>query len=138
MSLSAPAKIRLVKLLALTTSNHDGEALAAIRKANELLLQYDLAWQELFEEDETEDVPVKRQRGRPHSALGLDWDSEALRKAVAAAFDELLGNTQLKGGFRDFIEDVRAQWAKRRWLTDKQYTAIMAAAKRQYSRRAAE
>ena len=41
---------RLGKLLELTTSNHDGEALVAIRKANEALKQLGLSWTELLVE----------------------------------------------------------------------------------------
>jgi hypothetical protein len=37
-------KDRLAKLLNLTESEHDGEALAAIRKANDLLRQYGASW----------------------------------------------------------------------------------------------
>src|ERR1051326_450172 len=35
---------RLVNLLARTTSEHDGEALAAARKANQLLVRHGLTW----------------------------------------------------------------------------------------------
>ena len=35
---------RLVKLLARTTSEHDGEALAAARKANQILVRHGLTW----------------------------------------------------------------------------------------------
>lgn len=41
-------KDRLVKLLNLTASSHDGEALAAIRKSNELLQQYKSSWSEVM------------------------------------------------------------------------------------------
>lgn len=37
---------RLVKVLAMTTSDHDGEALAAIRKANAILKEQGLTWAE--------------------------------------------------------------------------------------------
>lgn len=41
-------KERLVKLLNLTGSAHDGEALAAIRKANELLDQHKASWSDVM------------------------------------------------------------------------------------------
>lgn len=41
-------KDRLVKLLNLTASMHDGEALAAIRKSNELLQQHKSSWSEVM------------------------------------------------------------------------------------------
>lgn len=52
---------RLVKLLMMTTSDKDGEALVAVRKANKLLRQLGVNWQELLAlpliEDEPEPKP---------------------------------------------------------------------------------
>ena len=39
---------RLLNLLARTTSEHDGEALAAARKANQLLARHGLTWAEVI------------------------------------------------------------------------------------------
>lgn len=41
-------KDRLIKLLNMTMSQHDGEALSAIRKSNELLLLNQTSWSDLF------------------------------------------------------------------------------------------
>lgn len=41
-------KDKLVKLLMLTTSSFDGEALSAIRKANEYIKKYKMCWEEVF------------------------------------------------------------------------------------------
>lgn len=38
----------LTKLLMMTTSSHDGEALVAIRKANEMLARDRLNWQDVM------------------------------------------------------------------------------------------
>ena len=42
------ARDRLLNLLARTTSEHDGEALAAARKANQLLARHGLTWAEVI------------------------------------------------------------------------------------------
>ncbi len=49
-ALSAPASLtpRLVKLLELSDSSFDGEALAATRKANQLLAEHYLRWEQFF------------------------------------------------------------------------------------------
>lgn len=39
----------LVKLLSLTMSDNDFEALTAIRKANELLKRYNLSWKDMYQ-----------------------------------------------------------------------------------------
>ena len=54
-------KERLVKLLNLTASSHDGEALAAIRKSNELLQQCKSSWSEVVGYVEPVEVPVVEQ-----------------------------------------------------------------------------
>jgi len=39
---------KLAKILELTTSSHDGEALSAIRKANDFLSKYGKTWSEIL------------------------------------------------------------------------------------------
>ena len=46
--MSPTEKERLAKVLALTTSNIDGEALAAVRKANQLLAKDGVTWEQLL------------------------------------------------------------------------------------------
>jgi hypothetical protein len=42
---------KLIKFLNLSTSSSDGESLSAIRKANELILENNSTWEEVFEEE---------------------------------------------------------------------------------------
>ena len=41
-------KLKLIKILSLTTSSNDGEALSAIRKANEFIVANKLSWDTIF------------------------------------------------------------------------------------------
>ena len=61
----------LTKLLMMTTSSHDGEALVAIRKANEMLARDCLNWQ---------DVMKRLQSAKPYEAP----EGEAARGSEAA------------------------------------------------------
>ena len=61
----------LTKLLMMTTSSHDGEALVAIRKANEMLARDRLNWQ---------DVMKRLQSAKPYEAP----EGEAARGSEAA------------------------------------------------------
>lgn len=62
-------KDRLVKLLNLTASSHDGEALAAIRKSNELLQQHKSSWSAVMGLDPpVVEVQVERPRPAPAPA----------------------------------------------------------------------
>jgi hypothetical protein len=61
---------RLINLLARTTSEHDGEALTAARKANQLLVRHGLTWADVIP-SRTPDLPAWRTAGgspeAPHS-----------------------------------------------------------------------
>jgi hypothetical protein len=54
--MDALTRTRLLKLLALTASPHDGEALAASRMANKLLKRTGASWAEFFAESATGDI----------------------------------------------------------------------------------
>ena len=65
---------RLVKLLGMTHSTSDGEALAAIRKCNELLVQHKLSWN---------DVVAEHRSSRPQRTLRED--PNPFRRAAGTA-----------------------------------------------------
>src|SRR6266705_2731853 len=46
--MDAKAKTILIKMLGMTGSKHDGEALVAIRKANAILIENNLSWEDLL------------------------------------------------------------------------------------------
>lgn len=50
MTLQGEDRSRLIKLMMLTTSDFDGEALSAIRKANKLLSHLKMNWSEVLKE----------------------------------------------------------------------------------------
>lgn len=60
--LPAESMERLSRLLAMTTSNHDGEALNAIRMANALLKKQGRTWDEIF----VTPLPADSSPAQPH------------------------------------------------------------------------
>lgn len=86
-----PASIgRLVKLLGMTSSTHDGEALVAIRKANALLKQQGCTWDEMF----VTPLPADSSPAQPHHVeaetllatrrdILTDFEAEFLRGVLA-------------------------------------------------------
>ena len=46
LTMDAATRDQLAKVMAMTTSNHDAEALAAVRRANGILAKHQLTWQE--------------------------------------------------------------------------------------------
>jgi hypothetical protein len=66
---------RLVNILARTSSTYDGEALAAVRKANELLKRHRLSWQEFL--GDAGSRSHRAEAGRQETAAGFDGQSSA-------------------------------------------------------------
>ena len=124
-----------VKLMMMTTSPHDGEALTAIRKANAILASANVNWEEFLkaltgpsskpssskvadddDDDEFEDV------GR---RSGKHDDEREINRLFARAFS----NTPKNSGFRNFLDSVYEWWEEKGFLTEKQYQAIKRAAR---------
>lgn len=94
---------RLVKLLSLTKSSEDNEALSAIRKANDVLYKSDVCWEEVIN-----GLPTKTKKPTYNRELDIIfqylWDH-----------DELLNDWGL-----DFLESVFDQFERKHFVTDKQ------------------
>lgn len=60
-------KDRILKLLELTRSEHDGEALSALRKANEIREKEGLQWAEMFQQSAPKSAmpPIIKNRPAP-------------------------------------------------------------------------
>jgi hypothetical protein len=56
----------LAKLLSMTDSQHDAEALAAIRKANQLLRSQAVTWSDVLEQRAPGELPSEQQRAEQH------------------------------------------------------------------------
>jgi hypothetical protein len=74
---------RLVKLLGVTHSTSDGEALAAIRKCNELLIQHKLSWNDVVAE-QCSSQPQATPREDPNPFRGA---AGTVRASSTRAFD---------------------------------------------------
>ncbi|MBX2989124.1 MAG: hypothetical protein KF802_14635 [Bdellovibrionaceae bacterium] len=93
---------RLVKLLNLTASNSDGEALNAIRLANSILRKANRTWSDLISGG------VARQDSGPSIQEML----------------EFLQNCDLHSGTRRFIDSLEDFHSKNGFLTDRQMTKL--------------
>lgn len=73
---------RLAKLLALTASPNDNEALAAMRKANEIMKGEDLTWAELLASDNLRapHVTVTVSRGFAHPEFYAAMEEWTIRQ----------------------------------------------------------
>jgi hypothetical protein len=111
----------------MTEGQHDGEVLVAIRKANAMLAEDNLNWEELF-------IQIVAEAGRQGPAPKADQQKPAGK--IYDDQDEI--NTYfkniykggLKGGFKTFIESVNEWWDEKGYLTEKQYQAVKKAGTR--------
>ena len=100
----------LIKCLELTASNHDGEALAAIRKANLLRAKLGRSWAELIN-------PVSSDPAATMSATRfIDWP---------AVFSFIREWNPPSGKWARFLDSVESQFDRKGRLTPKQRRAIL-------------
>lgn len=133
----------LVKLMMMTTSPNDGEALTAIRKANALLAAANVNWAEFLsavettkkqEDQEYRKPPSQRRRERTQddnafSDVGRGsqqkYDDASI---IDPMFDAAFANA--RGSFVDFLESVHAWWLDKGFLTEAQYYAVKRSSER--------
>jgi hypothetical protein len=132
---------RFIKLMMLTTSENDSEALVALRKANALLAEANVNWEE-FLNAVSASKAVAQSSKAPTTHAKAPWEdddgfSDVGRDArghytdadeIDRLFEKAYANTRPSSGFREFLDSVHAWWEGNRFLTEKQYAAIRKAA----------
>ena len=102
MTLPPDARQKLTKILGLTNSTHDGEALSAARLANDLLKRHGATWEDAL------------------LALSPDSERDSLDHARRARWTLENGHCALKPKEKDFLSNIitrRVITAKQReWL----------------------
>jgi predicted lipid carrier protein YhbT len=109
---------KLKGCMRLTESPVDAEALAALRKANELLRANGHTWESVFARLVKIDVPIE-------SVLEPKDERLVIEEAFAAIED-----ADPRGSWADFVASVREQWDSRGYLTAPQREAILKGAAR--------
>lgn len=135
-------KEKLVKLLNMTTAG-DGEALNAIRLANNMIKAASLTWEDLIGVSfkKTSEAAMNKGPGwgpappprKPtsHPAdLTVNSDGSYTGDVIDKMLESLDKNTAKNSGFRDFINDILSKYEKKGSLTPAQYQSI----KRSYDR----
>lgn len=121
---------KLIKVLSMTTSSSDGEALAAIRKANKILTENNTTWNNFIR-----GIPTPRPVSRPSAPMGRGT-SNAPRDFTKIYDDPEIPNMiealrrDAKGSFLGFVESISCQWHDKGYLTKAQYEAVINAFER--------
>lgn len=121
-------RAKLIKLMGMTTSASDAEALVAIRKANAMLKVEGTSWSEFISgiKQQAAPRPPPRPQGRgfstqPTFSTVTDPDIPNILASL---------HRDAKRGFRDFVESLQDYWDEHGHLTRAQYEAIITAHER--------
>lgn len=111
---------RLIKLMMMTTSGNDGEALVAVRKANKLLYDAKSNWNDFIKS-----VPAPRPPPRP---MGRGIFEEQFRPkytdpGIPRMIQSLMRDA--KGDFRTVLNSWMQYWEENGYLTKRQYEALL-------------
>lgn len=102
------------KVMTLTTSPVDAEALAALRRANAILTARGYTWEQVLNRVIKVEVPIE--------AADADGDD------LAQLFESAMKNA--RGSFRDTVESIHEKWENTGFLTPRQREVIEAAAQK--------
>lgn len=132
---------RLLKLMMMTQSDNDSEALIALRKANSMLKAEGMNWDNILGLQTQLDRlkanrpppprPPMRPTGRGTSEAAARYAKPTVRfndPEISRMLASLMRDS--KGGFRDFVESVNDFWQDHGWLSEAQYNAVINAYER--------
>jgi len=115
---------QLKKIMALTLSKNDAEALASLRAANKIIEKSGVTWERFFERAVR--IDIEQDPDRPLSSAaqqktGGNVDPNAQR--INNAFKTIEDNdTRIYES--DFIQSILEQWTSRNYLSERQQDAL--------------
>ena len=122
---------KLAKVMQLTQSSSDGEALAAIRMANAMLAKVNLNWAELIKNDfeVPEDNLIALREGK-HDRTFPPVYEQARQSDIEEIFACLM-TADIEQNFMQVLQSIFSQYNRKRRLSIKQYNVICKAYIRQ-------
>lgn len=122
---------KLAKVMQLTQSSSDGEALAAIRMANAMLTKVNLNWAELIKNDfEVPEDNLIALRAGEHDRTFPPVYEQARQSDIEEIFACLM-TADIEQGFMQVLQSIFSQYNRKRKLSIKQYATICKAYARQ-------
>lgn len=103
---------KLIKLLNLTLSDNDPEALSAMRKANEIVRENKVLWNSLIKCPGEQYCTHTKKVPAPETSKE---DSD-----ISESIDELLESAKLKGTPRQFVESLKEYYTANGYLSTRQ------------------
>lgn len=122
---------KLAKVMQLTQSSSDGEALAAIRMANAMLAKVNLNWAELIKNDfEVPEDNLIALRAGEHDRTFPPVYEQARQSDIEEIFACLM-TADIEQNFMQVLQSIFSQYNRKRRLSIKQYATICKAYIRQ-------
>lgn len=122
-------KAKLAKLLAMTTSTHDGEAINAMRLANEMILKAGLTWENVLTTVGHPGFTVTVTRHKaPEQRPYEEWVAPHLRDkaSIDLMFRTIYAQPRTDNEeFWQFMDSIHERWTRHGNLTQKQYSALV-------------
>jgi len=125
---------KLAKLLAMTTSDNDGEALNAVRMANKMVRDAGITWQDVLREPGVREMHVTISPGQSWSmqagaAPQHDWGGIAPHLKDKVIIDTMFRGifAQPRVGFEGFwetMDNIKSHFDRHGSLTAGQYRAV--------------
>ena len=134
---------RFIKLMLMTTSVHDGEALNAIRMANRELAAMKLSWRDYLEKSQVRQAPPPpppppRPQPRPqpsrtgffHDQPPSDDDIFDNQDEINQLFERAFARCRPGTSFHDgFLVGINKWWKDKHYLKRKQYEGLVKGAR---------
>jgi len=120
-------KVRLAKLLGMTTSEHDGEALNAMRMANDLIKAAGKTWADVLTTENVVNITLRRPQPAKAYEAPEDWSPPHLTDKVLidAMFRVIYAQPRSSNEeFWQWVDSVHQQWLDRQRLTPGQYQSV--------------
>lgn len=125
------AELNLFKrFMGMTFSEHDPEAITALRKANAILKKHSLNWDDVLGRT----VTAAQQQNGYAGPVEEETEELPIKEQIQRAFDELRGTIQSES-FKHFIESIERQFIASGYLSKNQRKPLFEAVRRLRARR---
>jgi hypothetical protein len=114
---------RFVKLMQMTTSDNDGEALSALRRANAMLKAERKNWEDLV-------AGLVRMESEEKKDYTNDFGNTVYEEDVNSMFEKAFANVRPNSSFRETVEGIHKWWLSKHFLSERQFQTIRKAAGR--------
>ena len=129
MAINAKEISQFKKLMMMTTSDNDPEALIAIRKANTILKNNKVNWDEVCGQLVFTSVGKSSHKFSDKQRPKSNWQTgRTTSPSILGPLQFAMNRSD--GSFYDFLESLKFQFESKGWLSEAQVAAIMKSAER--------